>query len=205
MIALVNIDKQQAQQQEEERLHDNDILLPPSPKLAYRDADYETDGGVAATRPRAVRAAVDMQRSTGRGLTLAEAGAEGGRRYGDFSDGGEGERKRWKTRGREEEKNARFFSHPPIKIVSDAVERQRQTGFCTAAAGNVRHGSMRCNTETRARWGFQRKRIAAFARNARELLLLWAPRGTTILSFAAKGQATRKRARGLPLVDDALL
>eukprot|EP00903_Cladosiphon_okamuranus_P012081 g11341.t1 len=90
-ITLVDIEKQPDKQhlQHEERLHDdNDFLLPPSPNLAYRDADYDTDAGVAVARPRASGAVVDMQRGTGRGISPLGGGRRGG------GGGGEGRGRR---------------------------------------------------------------------------------------------------------------
>ncbi|CAN0277394.1 unnamed protein product, partial [Ectocarpus sp. 12 AP-2014] len=56
LVTLVDLEKQQGQQ---ERLQEDgndfdDSLIPPPLELAYRDADYDTDPGIAITRPRAV-------------------------------------------------------------------------------------------------------------------------------------------------------
>ncbi len=103
VVTLVDMEKQQQQQQqrfrhregrqgeEEDRLPaagDDFVLLPGEGQWGYRDADYDTDAGVAATRPRAVGAVVDMERDTGRGQGMAA----GRGRAGDSSHGGvEGE------------------------------------------------------------------------------------------------------------------
>lgn len=86
------MEKQQrrSRQGEEEDLllasGDEFVLLPGEgqQQRGYREADYDTDAGVAATRPRAVGAVVNMEKDTGRGQGLAA----GRGRAGDSSDGG---------------------------------------------------------------------------------------------------------------------
>jgi len=95
VVTLVNMEHHQQGREGEEDAPpaaDDDFVLLPGEglqqRLGYRDADYDTDAGVAATRPRAVRAAIDMERDTGRSPGLVA----GRSRAGDSSDGGgEGE------------------------------------------------------------------------------------------------------------------
>lgn len=72
-VTLVNIEKQQPLDMGEEK-------FPPSPTVAYRDADYDTDPGVAITKRRVDVGSVDMQRSRGGDAVDAS-------RRGYFSDG----------------------------------------------------------------------------------------------------------------------
>lgn len=132
VITLVDIENQPGQQHlhHEERLHDgNDFLLPPSPNLAYRDADYDTEAGVAATRPRASGAVVDMQRGTGRGLILlgGDGGGrgEGGRRSGGSSHGEEGKGKEGRA-GQRVRRVEKFLPSAGVfsLLVRDAVENK---------------------------------------------------------------------------------
>lgn len=69
VVTLVNLEKQleQGRLPNNSTNHgSNEDLFPPSSELAYRDADYDTDPGVSMTRPRAIRAVVDIRKSTGR-------------------------------------------------------------------------------------------------------------------------------------------
>lgn len=145
-------------------------MLPPSPKLAYRDADYDTAGGVASSRPRPVGVVVDMQRHTGRGLTPAGGAAEEEKRHGDCSHGGEGNGKE-RRGGRGADQRARrrvaisSFVPPPLSVclcflgMDTVVEKTgdgiRHTGVarlgsCDAAHHDQRAGRTRRRNRNRS-------------------------------------------------------
>lgn len=79
LVTLVDFEKQQGKQEllQEDGNHYDDSLFPPPLELAYRDADYDTDPGIAMTRPRAVGGTADMRRGTGRGGSADGGGGRG--------------------------------------------------------------------------------------------------------------------------------